>query len=474
MSESPTPDLVQYANDGESQASASTKLREEPLVDLVHKFSDAILEPSDPMTNLPTSAQEPDKSATPPSLPDILKLSPLNPDKEDSGSSEGSPGEQSPVLGLQNASHSALNAFSFDSKVLLLKEMAEETEARAAGKSKHDASAHEQSFGTFDLVKEAETTTKSKDLLSTLEEEEKDWMLSSKDSVKLAERSEFPNHQISLPSSINLLPSPPSKNIVPEESDSESPITDSLSPVLDAMAKNPQSFQVEIESRCMKDSKGTLEKEFKGLFGDEPEVAEEVSEHEVSSEEFEFVERPPKGVIDEFLETLDSSKLTKAPERDMEYDFPTFGHQKPVVEEAELQEVCSSQMPHHFLSQPTSGASPQISDVPTESFQCHVQKTTLSHDPLTHPTPEELPTPTPLHDASEDETTSATAQPEARLPNLSSEAASASARPWLTLPAQSADPNPAAAPSAPATRELQSLHRGTPPSPVRPTVPVGP
>ncbi|XP_035256116.1 reticulon-4-like isoform X2 [Anguilla anguilla] len=422
MSESPTPDLVQYAHDGESQGTTSTKHREEPLVDLVHKVSDAVVEPSDPLMNLPTAAQESDKSSTPSSLPDILKLSPLNPDKDDSGSSEGSSDcERSPIRGLQSASHSALNAFTFDSKALLLKEMAEETEARAAEKRKQDgASAHEQSFGTFDLLKEAETTSKVQGLQSMMEEEEKDWMFSSKESVKLPDRSGSPSH----PSSMNLPPSPPSKNVVPEESDSESPITDSLSPVLDAMAKNPESFQVEVESRCVKDSKVTLEKEVKGLFGEEPEAHEEVSEHEVSSEEFEFVERPPKGVIDEFLETLDNSKLAKAPERGVEYDLPTFGQSKLF---AEFEEVGSSPMSYDFLSQPTSKADLETPDVPSESLERNVQKiTALSRGPLSRPTPEELPKPTAPWDAKEDGMPSAPARPEApkpaRLPNLSAEA----------------------------------------------------
>ena len=43
-------------------------------------------------------SEKEEDSAMPPSLPDILKSSPLNPEKMDSGSSEGSPEEQSPIL----------------------------------------------------------------------------------------------------------------------------------------------------------------------------------------------------------------------------------------------------------------------------------------------------------------------------------------------------------------------------------------
>ncbi|KAI1886393.1 hypothetical protein AGOR_G00213550 [Albula goreensis] len=194
MSESPTPDLVQYAHEGELQESSLSKQREDPLVDLVHKGSEAAVDLSDTSKSLPAApTQESEEPSASPSLPDILNLSPLNPDKEDSGSSEGSPdSERSPVLGPQNPTQSPLNPFNFDSKVLLLKEMAEETEARAAEKRKLEgAQTPEQTFGTFDLVKEAETTTKGKDLHSTMEVEEKDWMFSGKDSGKVADRSEL-------------------------------------------------------------------------------------------------------------------------------------------------------------------------------------------------------------------------------------------------------------------------------------------
>ncbi|KAJ8248405.1 hypothetical protein GJAV_G00241690 [Gymnothorax javanicus] len=401
MSESPTPDLVQYAHDTESQESASAKNKEAPLVDLAHEVSDAVVEPSDLETYPPTFAEESEKSSTSPSLPDILRRSPLNPDKEDSGSSEGSSdSEKSPFRQVQNAPDSAAKSFGFDSKVLLLKEMAEETEARAAEKKKHDeAPTPEQSFGTFDLVKEAETTAKGKGLHSTMEEEEKDWMFSTKDSVKLADRPAAPI----LPSSIDLPSSPPPKNVAPEESDSDSPITDSLSPVLDAMAKNPESFQVEIESGCLKESRETLEREVKRPFVEEPEAAEEMSEHEASSEEFEFVEKPPKGLIDEFLETLDNSKQPMVPERGPEYDLPTFGQRKLVAEvEPESEEVNLSQMPHHDLNQLTTKADLEKSDFPSNSFERDDQKASMVSDgPLAHPAAEELLKPTPVCQADE-------------------------------------------------------------------------
>uniref|UniRef100_A0A3P9P9E0 Uncharacterized protein n=1 Tax=Poecilia reticulata TaxID=8081 RepID=A0A3P9P9E0_POERE len=239
-----------------------------------HQPGEDLLLPGLMPDSLPLNEED---SALPPSLPDILKSSPLNPDKVDSGSSEGSPEEQSPILERRMMESpnppinlSANNPFAFDTKVSLLKEMTEEMEARSAdGTTVEDS----KSFGDFDLVKEAEETTPPK--------------VKAEEPVQIEQKDWFSN------------------------SDSESPTADSLSPVLEAMAKYPASFQVETEN---KDLKMELE---------EPEVAEEVSEHEVSSEEFEFIERPPRGVIDEFLEALDPSKFSspKPPEIPLDDDL---------------------------------------------------------------------------------------------------------------------------------------------------------
>lgn len=286
MSESPTPDLVQYGQASECQDEPPSFMDEakpfESKKGSANQFSAGFID-----------AEEED-SALPPSLPDILKSSPLNTDKMDSGSSEGSPEEQSPIFERRMMESpnppinlSANNPFAFDAKVSLLKEMTEEMEVKAKDEiAKVD---EDKNFGALDLVKEAEETTPAK-----VKEEEavaieqKDWFLSN-DSPKIQEKFE--------PLDLK------GKNTNTEESDSESPTADSLSPVLEAMAKNPAIFQVETERALPMDV-------------EEAELAEEVSEHEVSSEEFEFIERPPKGVIDEFLEALDTSKLTspKPPE----------------------------------------------------------------------------------------------------------------------------------------------------------------
>uniref|UniRef100_A0A673BQ79 Reticulon n=1 Tax=Sphaeramia orbicularis TaxID=375764 RepID=A0A673BQ79_9TELE len=341
MSESPTPDLVQYGQTGESLDSPPSfldegetfetgKMAADSLMQSVSQFSSGLKEDDE---------EEEEDTALPPSLPDILKSSPLNPDKIDSGSSEGSPEEQSPILERRMMESpnppinlSSNNPFAFDAKVSLLKEMADEMEERAADKGKVE---EDKSFGAFDLVKEAEETTPTKvKEEEPVKIEQKDWF-SGHNSPKMADMFEPLDFQ--------------SKKAA-EDSDSESPTADSLSPVLEAMAKNPASFQVETEKKDLK------------MEVEEPEVAEEVSEHEVSSEEFEFIERPPRGVIDEFLEALDTSKFasSKPPEIPMDDDLcfgqkdvtpvtvppPTKAAPPPVVEKE-----APSQSSYHLLTQ---------------------------------------------------------------------------------------------------------------------------
>ncbi|XP_077438542.1 uncharacterized protein LOC144061709 isoform X2 [Vanacampus margaritifer] len=307
VSQSPTPDLVQYKQSEELQDSPPSFLDEGKTLETGMKAIDSLMQPvsqfSSGLEEEEEEEEEEEDAALPPSLPDILKSSPLNPDKLDSGSSEGSPEEQSPILERRMMESpnppinlSANNPFALDAKVSLLKEMADEMEVKVSDKPKDEDM---KSFGAFDLVKEAEETTpapvKGDEAVKF---EQKDWF-SSHVPPKVTEKFEPLNFE--------------SKKAPAEDSDSESPTADSLSPVLEAMAKNPASFQVE-----KSDPKVELE---------EPEVADEVSEHEVSSEEFEFIERPPKGVIDEFLEALDTSKFAppKAPEIPMDEDV-SFEH----------------------------------------------------------------------------------------------------------------------------------------------------
>ncbi|KAM8860291.1 uncharacterized protein AB9W97_019885 isoform 2-T2 [Spinachia spinachia] len=311
ISETPTPDLVQYGQTGESQDTPpfldekktfqTGQMAADSLMQSVNRYSSGLKDDNEDDDD--DDDEEEEALAVPTSLPDILKSSPLNPDKLDSGSSEGSP-EQSPILERRMMESpnppinlSANNPFAFDAKVSLLKEMTEQLEVKGPEKVKVE---DDPSFGAFDLVKEAAETTPSeiKEELP-VKIEQKDWF-SSHDTQKVKEQFEPLDFQ--------------SKKTSAEDSDSESPTADSLSPVLEAMAKNPASFQVETEKM---DPNMELE---------EPEMTEEVSEHEISSEEFEFIERPPRGVIDEFLEALDTSKFasSKPPEIPMDDDL-SFG-----------------------------------------------------------------------------------------------------------------------------------------------------
>ncbi|XP_031731540.1 reticulon-4 isoform X3 [Anarrhichthys ocellatus] len=378
MSESPTPDLVQYGQTGESQDAPPSfldegktfetgKMAADSLMQSVDQFSSGLKDDDDD----DDEEEEEEDSPLPPSLPDILKSSPLNPDKMDSGSSEGSP-EQSPILERRMMESpnppinlSANNPFAFDAKVSLLKEMTEQLEVKATDKVKVE---DDTSFGAFDLVKEAEETTPT----MVKEEkpvkiEQKDWF-SSHDSPKVKDQFEPLVFQ--------------SKKTAAEDSDSESPTADSLSPVLEAMAKNPASFQVETENM---DQKMEME---------EPEMAEEVSEHEISSEEFEFIERPPRGVIDEFLEALDTSKFasSKPPEIPMDDDL-SFGQKDvppfsapPVTEVApppKVEEEAPSQSSYLLLTQ----ASPQKSKAELEKLdvQQPPSQAPLVHSPVCKP-----------------------------------------------------------------------------------------
>lgn len=303
MSESPTPDLVQYGQTGESQDSLLSFTDEGKTLEMAKMAAESVMQSVSQFSSSfkDDEAEEEDDPGLPTSLPDILKSSPLNTDKIDSGSSEGSPEEQSPILERRMMESpnppinlSAHNPFVFDAKVSLLKEMAEEMEERAADKAKAQ---DDQIFGAFDLVKEAaETAPTEVKEEKPVKIEQKDWF-SIHDSPKMIEKFESLDFQ--------------KKKAAAEDSDSESPTADSLSPVLEAMAKNPASFLVEMERKDLK------------MDVEEAEVAEEVSEHEVSSEEFEFIERPPRGVIDEFLEALDTSKVasSKTPEIPMDEDL---------------------------------------------------------------------------------------------------------------------------------------------------------
>ncbi|XP_014061145.2 reticulon-1 isoform X1 [Salmo salar] len=348
MSESPTPDLVQYGRAEDSQDGSPPSYYDEiKTYESVKMAADSLMEPLNQFSTTPKESED----STLPSLPDILKPFPLNPDKVDSGSSEGST-EPSPAPIRKMVESptvpvplSATNPFAFDSKALLLKELTEETEARLAVKAKTE----DEGFSAFDLVKEAEPTPHSK---APVQIEQKDWMFSSQDSPQIVNKLEPLNFQT---------------RKTPEDSDSESPSADSLSPVLEAMAKNPASFQVESEKNDMK--------------VEEPEAAEDISEPEVSSEEFEFIERPLRGVIDEFLEALDSSKFAKATEFSMDEDDMRFGLTDVASANIvpEVQEESPSQSSYLLLTQKVK------SDLEKDDTKGPASKAPLIHSPVRKP-----------------------------------------------------------------------------------------
>ncbi|XP_075996641.1 uncharacterized protein LOC142990673 isoform X4 [Genypterus blacodes] len=373
MSESPTPDLVQYGHTGDSQDGPQSFFDEEKTCDTGKMAADSLMQSVTQSSLKCDDDDEEEDSALPPSLPDILKSSPLNPDKLDSGSSEGSPEDQSPILERRMMESpnppinlSANNPFAFDAKVSLLKEMTEETEARAADKAKVE---DDNCFGAFDLVKEVEDTIP----VNVKEQEpvqiqQKDWF-SSHDSPKVAEKFKPLDFQ--------------SKMTPAEDSDSESPTADSLSPVLEAMGKNPASFQVEMAKKEL------------DMDVEEAEMAEEASEPEASSEEFEFIERPPRGVIDEFLEALDTSKFASsmAPETSMDDDDLCFGKKDVapvsapppthVAPPLESEEEAPAQSSYRLLTQ----TSPQKSKAELEKLETQQppSQAPLSHSPLGTP-----------------------------------------------------------------------------------------
>ncbi|XP_062320158.1 reticulon-4b isoform X2 [Osmerus eperlanus] len=356
MSESPTPDLVQSGQGGDSQDSPPAFYDESKTYESVKMAADSLMQP---LGQFSPGPKEDEDSVL---LPDILKSSPLNPEKIDSGSSEGSL-ESSPLFErkLMESPNipinlSATNPFAFDSKVCLLKEMAEATEAKSSVKVKGE----DNCFGAFDLVKEAETTPmkEEKPKEEQVQVEQKDWF-SSHDSPKMTnklEPLEFPSRNSQ------------------DDSDSESPTADSLSPVLEAMAKNPASFQVETEKNPRME-----------------EAGEEVSEPEVSSEEFEFIERPPLGVIDEFLEALDNSKFAKGPELDADDDL-IYGSREMVPPNiassvAHKEEGQSSQSPYLLLTQSSDKATPQKGKAELEKADINEppSQAPLLHSPVHKP-----------------------------------------------------------------------------------------
>lgn len=310
MSDSPSPDLVHNAHDAELEDNdESLESREAATESLRQQLASS---------DFFTSLNDHESSGVETSLPDILKSSPRKSEKLDSGSSEGSP-DISPVHRSGNDSPnapvtmSAKNPFVFETKVPLLKEMTEETEARAAEKARLEKEkTTEQLFGTFDLVKETETSPKGNE--TTFE-----------DSFRTS------NQILNVKFECLNLPTKKDHG----QSDSESPSPDSLSPVLEVMAQN-----VQIESEDI-------------VGEEEADAADEVSEQEASSEEFEFVEKPPRGAVDEFLETLENSKFTKASE-EVAYGYTGLKCVEMLKDTNPAEEESKNESSYFLLTEPSN------------------------------------------------------------------------------------------------------------------------
>ncbi|XP_016350495.1 reticulon-1-like isoform X1 [Sinocyclocheilus anshuiensis] len=337
VSESPSPDLVQDAYDEGHVPSEELK----PETDADASVSLSYV-PSDLYSNINTASDD-----RPTSLPDILKSSPLNPDKLDSGSSEGSP-DFSPVhRSVDNSPNSPFTAnspFGFDSKILLLKEMAEETEVRAMEMAKLETENNsEQSFTAFDLVKETEVPPKSDALL-------KDKEVISQTAVQTADRFEclgFPGGNTR------------------EPSDSESPSADSFSPVLDAVMQERRAIQ------------GAMD------------TAEEASEQEVSFEEFEFVERSPQGAAEEFLEMQDSLAFSKPSEMPQDEDRSPKLEPQEVADHTPTIEDADKQSSYHLLTQASDKPSPARGKAVLESDFQEISPAPVIRPPADKPRAEE-------------------------------------------------------------------------------------
>lgn len=310
--DSPSPDLVQDAYE-EAHAQAESR---ETKQELSLSYASDVNTASDDR---------------PISLPDILKSSPMNPEKVDSGSSEGSP-EFSPAHRRVNdppKSPFLASANSLDSKILLLKEMAEVTEARAAAeKAKLGEHNSEQSFVAFDLVKETDVPQKTDSLLNDKVE------VLSQTSVQMVHKFDCLNFPLGK---------------AQEQWDSESPSADSFSPVLDAVTQKPSSSSVEQERR------------------------DEASEPEPSSEEFEFIERPTQGAAEDFLEMQDSLTFMK-PASEVLLDEDRSPERESVAEEQD-------QISYHLPTPPSDTSSAGRGKAGLESDLQEPSPTPVAHPP---------------------------------------------------------------------------------------------
>ncbi|MGH0154728.1 UNVERIFIED_CONTAM: hypothetical protein FKN15_028428 [Acipenser sinensis] len=451
VSESPTPDLVQGAFDNEFQDVSQIKHSDETSVDLVEKTFESIQEPSVCQSGSPKE---------PPSLPDILE-SPLSSGKVASGSSEGtSDSEPSPVKETKMEAPAvpvifeAVKPLAFvsDSQISPNQETCEAVSFKAVQKA---APAFDdvldKRMGACDLVKEAQTTS---DLTAQLDREENEF------SVGMGRRSsgllESIKESLSFEQVIELSTSPSEFSIsINEIHEMKEPLQES--PASEAVGESikatvPVGFVMESECKSLKELE-KLPTEDARAFPErvahlekpvETVELEGSMEYGVTAEEFEIIEAVSsepltRGVVDEFLETLDNSSLSSVSKLGTEREMPSiFGHDDldaKLGEHIEFTQVHVSSQQSSFAlsSEPAPKAAslkidlePENQITPPEPLKEAKLQEMVTKVPNVHSKSEEAENPVPLPKADEDQPPSDTERPEVhkidQTPNLSTEA----------------------------------------------------
>ncbi|KAK6488742.1 reticulon-4-like isoform X2 [Huso huso] len=457
VSESPTPDLVQGAFDNELQDVSQIKDSDETNVDLVQRTLESIQEPFDPSVCQPGSPKELEGTPLPPSLPDILE-SPLSSGKVAAGSSEGTrDSELSPVKVIFEAVKPL--AFVPDSQI----SAKQETYVAVSFKEVQTATpafddAHKR-LGACDLVKEAQTTS---DLTAQVDNEEdriSTLSMSRGSSGLLESIKESPSFE----QIIELSTSPSEfKKSIKQIHELKEPLQES--PAFEAVGERikvtvPVNFVMERECKSPKELEKAPTEDTCAFPGREAHLEKPVEtvelegsiEYDVATEEFEIIEAVSseplsRGVIDEFLETLDNSKVSSVSELGTEHEMPSkLGRDDSAAELEEQTEftqvhVGSQQSSFTLPSEPAPKATSLKIHLEPENqitrpeplkeakFQEMVTEASLSvtQVPNIHSTSEKTEQPVPPPKADEDQPPSDTGRPEVRktdqTPNLSTEA----------------------------------------------------
>ncbi|KAK6489490.1 reticulon-4-like isoform X1 [Huso huso] len=451
VSESPTPDLVQGAFDNEFQDVSQIKHSDETSVDLVQKTFESIQEPSVCQSGSPKE---------PPSLPDILE-SPLSSGKVAAGSSEGTPdSEPSPVKETKMEAPAvpvifeAVKPLAFvsDSQISPNQETCEAVSFKAVQKA---APAFDdvldKRMGACDLVKEAQTTS---DLTAQLDREENEFSVGMGrrssgllESIKESLSFEQVNELSTSPSEFSI-----SINEIHEMKEplQESPASEAVGESIKATV--PVDFVMESECKSLKELE-KLPTEDAHAFPErvarlekpvETVELEGSMEYGVTAEEFEIIEAVSsepltRGVVDEFLETLDNSSVSSVSKLGIEREMPSISGRDDL--DAKLGEhieftqvhVSSQQSSFALSSEPAPKAAslkidlePENQITPPERLKEVKLQEMVTKVPNVHLKSEEAENPVPLPKADEDQPPSDTERPEVhkidQTPNLSTEA----------------------------------------------------